>query len=66
MYSAHLRDQERLGRQLGFMEQMVAGHPWFTTVGVAGVLRELLKTPQAQRVLGGAAQNAVQQVTKAV
>ena len=66
MYSAHLRDQERLGRQLGFMEQMVAGHPWFTTVGVAGVLRELLKTPQAQRVLGGAAQNAVQQVTKVV
>lgn len=50
MYSAHLRGQQRMGKQHGMIGQFVADHPWITSLGTAAALRGALGSRLGQAV----------------
>jgi hypothetical protein len=56
MYSAHLRGKQRQGEDIGLLKNLVADHPWVTTLGVAAGLREVMKSPHAQQAVDEALQ----------
>jgi hypothetical protein len=49
MYSAHLRGKQRKGEEMGLIKNLVADHPWLTTLGTAAALKKVMDTPQAQQ-----------------
>jgi hypothetical protein len=51
MYSAHLRSKKDRGDELGMLKNMVAEHPWLTTLAAGAGIRQLMKTRQAQQVV---------------
>jgi len=56
MYSAHLRGKQREGKDLGMLKNMIADHPWLSTLATAGALRSIMATPQAQQAVEEIAQ----------
>jgi len=52
MYSAHLRGKQRRGdKDMGFIKNMIADHPWLSTVASSAAMTAVMKTPQAQQAL---------------
>jgi hypothetical protein len=49
MYSAHLRGEERKGQPVGPIKELIAEHPWITTMGLAAGIKKIMETPQGQR-----------------
>ena len=52
MMSSNLRDEEEAGKQLSFLEDLLAKHPYLASMGTVVGMRELMKTNVGQSALG--------------
>ena len=51
MYSAHKRGQQRRGEDIGVLGDLIADHPWLTSMGVVTGLGAALRNPKAQQAV---------------
>lgn len=51
MYSAHKRGQRSGGKDIGLLGNLIADHPWLTSMGVVTGLGALLRNPKAQQAV---------------
>jgi hypothetical protein len=49
--SAHLRSDQEAGEHLGFLDDLVANHPYLSTLGGAAAAREFFKTRMGEALL---------------